>query len=91
MAAVFVTGSAASVLWQGLRLRRVAQLELRLDRAIIGKLMSSAIPFLAYWVLGSLYYRLDTILLSKLGGATELAGTGPRTACSIPWSFCPAS
>ena len=76
MAAVFVTGSAASVLWQGLCLRRVARIELRLDRAVIGKLVRNAIPFFAYWVMGSLYYRLDTILLSKLGGAAELGWYG---------------
>ncbi|MEO5952244.1 MAG: flippase, partial [Chloroflexia bacterium] len=76
MAAVFVTGSLASVIWQSLYLRRVAQIELRLDRAVMGALLRSAIPFFAYWVLGSLYYRLDTILLSKLAGASELGWYG---------------
>lgn len=76
MAAVFVTGAAASALWQGLCLRRVARIELRLDRAVMGTLVRSAIPFFAYWVLGSLYYRLDTILLSKLTGAAVLGWYG---------------
>jgi O-antigen/teichoic acid export membrane protein len=66
MAGVFVVGSAASVLWQGLSLRRVVRIEPRLDRKVMGVLVRNAIPFFAYWVLGSLYYRLDTILLSKL-------------------------
>jgi O-antigen/teichoic acid export membrane protein len=39
-------------------------------------LVRSAIPFFAYWVLGSLYYRLDTILLSKLTGAAVLGWYG---------------
>jgi O-antigen/teichoic acid export membrane protein len=76
MAAVFVIGSAASVLWQGFCLRRVAHVEFKIDRLVIGKLVKSAIPFFAYWVMGSLYYRLDTILLSKLGGAAELGWYG---------------
>lgn len=76
MAAVFVVGSLASALWQGIYLRRVARIKLRLDRAIIGRLVRSAIPFFAYWVMGSLYYRLDTILLSRLGGASELGWYG---------------
>lgn len=76
MAAVFVVGSAASAAMQGLYLRRVAQLELRLDRRVIGTLARNAIPFFAYWVLGSLYYRLDTILLSKLTGAAVLGWYG---------------
>ena len=76
MAAVFVAGAAASALWQGLSLRRVAHIRLRLDRAVIGTLIRSAIPFFAYWVLGSLYYRLDTILLSKLTDETVLGWYG---------------
>jgi O-antigen/teichoic acid export membrane protein len=76
MAAVFVVGAAASALWQGVFLRRVARVELRLDRAVMGTLARSAIPFFAYWVLGSLYYRLDTILLSKLSGETVLGWYG---------------
>ena len=76
MAAVFVAGSAASALWQGLCLRRVARVELRLDRSVIGTLVRNAIPFFAYWVLGSLYYRLDTILLSKLTGPEVLGWYG---------------
>jgi O-antigen/teichoic acid export membrane protein len=76
MAAVFVVGSAAGALWQGIYLRRVAQIELRLDRAVIGVLVRNAIPFFAFWVLGSLYYRLDTILLSKLTSAAVLGWYG---------------
>jgi O-antigen/teichoic acid export membrane protein len=76
MAAVFVAGAAASALWQGLSLRRVARVELRIDRRVIGTLVRGAIPFFAYWVLGSLYYRLDTILLSKLTGAEVLGWYG---------------
>ncbi len=76
MAAVFVAGSAASATMQGLCLRRVARIELRLDRRIIGTLLRNALPFFAYWVLGSLYYRLDTILLSKLTGAAVLGWYG---------------
>lgn len=76
MAGVFVAGSAASALWQALCLRRVARIELRLDRRVIRTLARSAIPFFAYWVLGSLYYRLDTILLSKLTGPEVLGWYG---------------
>jgi O-antigen/teichoic acid export membrane protein len=76
MAAVFVAGAAASALWQGLCLRRVAHIKLQIDRAVMGTLIRSAIPFFAYWVLGSLYYRLDTILLSKLTDETVLGWYG---------------
>ena len=76
MAAVFVIGAGASALWQALCLRRVARIEWRLDRAVITTLVRSALPFFAYWVLGSLYYRLDTILLSKLTDETVLGWYG---------------
>ena len=76
MAAVFVAGSAAGAAIQSIYLRRVARIELRLDRAIITTLVRNAIPFFAFWVLGSLYYRLDTILLSKLTGAAVLGWYG---------------
>jgi O-antigen/teichoic acid export membrane protein len=76
MAVVFVTGSAAGALWQGLYLRRMVRIELCLDRAVMGTLVRNAIPFFAFWVLGSLYYRLDTILLSKLTSAAVLGWYG---------------
>jgi O-antigen/teichoic acid export membrane protein len=76
MAAVFVAGAAAGALWQGMYLQRVARIELRLNRAVIGALVRNAIPFFAFWVLGSLYYRLDTILLSKLTDAAVLGWYG---------------
>jgi O-antigen/teichoic acid export membrane protein len=76
MAAVFVAGAGASAAWQGLFLRRVARIDLRLDRRVLRALALGAIPFLAYWVLGTLYYRLDTILLSKLTGPDVLGWYG---------------
>lgn len=76
MAAVFVVGSAASALMQAVFLRKVARIELRLDRSVMLILARNAIPFFAYWVLGSLYYRLDTILLSKLTSAEVLGWYG---------------
>lgn len=76
MAAVFVVGSAASALWQGIFLQRVASARLRLDRSVISTLVRNAIPFFAFWVLGSLYYRLDTILLSKLTTSAVLGWYG---------------
>jgi O-antigen/teichoic acid export membrane protein len=76
MAAVFVIGAAASALWQGLWLRRVANIEWRLNRGVMTTLVRNAIPFFAFWALGSLYYRLDTILLSKLTSAAVLGWYG---------------
>lgn len=76
MAAVFVAGAAVSALVQGIYLGRVARIELRLDRDVLMTLVRNALPFFAFWVLGSLYYRLDTLLLSKLTGAAVLGWYG---------------
>lgn len=76
MAVVFVVGSIASALWQAAYLRRIVPIRLHLDRQVLLTLVRNAIPFFAYWVLGSLYYRLDTILLSKMTGAAVLGWYG---------------
>ena len=56
--------------------RRAARIAIRPDRGIVRTLARGALPFFAYWVLGSLYFRLDTVLLSKLADAATL---GMRT------------
>jgi O-antigen/teichoic acid export membrane protein len=38
----------------------------RLDIRLVRTLAAGALPFFLYWVLGSIYFRIDTVLLSKL-------------------------
>lgn len=64
MAYVLLVGSAANALWQAINGFRLQGLHLTFDKQLLGKLIQSSIPFLAYGVLGVIYYRLDTVLLS---------------------------
>lgn len=72
MAAVFVVGSALSVVWKALFLRRIVRISLTLDRLAIRTLIVGALPFFLYWALGAVYYRIDVVLLSKLADDTAV-------------------
>ncbi|MBO0777494.1 MAG: polysaccharide biosynthesis C-terminal domain-containing protein [Ktedonobacteraceae bacterium] len=64
MACVLLAGSSANALWQAINCFRLQGLHLTFDRRLLSELVRSSIPFLAYGVLGVIYYRLDTVLLS---------------------------
>jgi len=64
MALVLLGGSLVSTLWQGFWFFRLVGVGFTLDRALIRELLRGSIPFLTYGVLGVIYYRLDTVLLS---------------------------
>src|SRR5207247_4355781 len=51
-----------------------------IDRTLIRGLISSSIPFLTYGVLGVIYYRMDTVLLSLManGAVVGWYGAGYR-------------
>jgi O-antigen/teichoic acid export membrane protein len=66
MSAVFVGGAAVNVALQAAFLRRVVSLERTLAWSRIVALVKGALPFLLYWVLGAIYYRIDIVLLAKL-------------------------
>ena len=66
VATVMVIGSAAAGIWKALMLGRVVSGPWRPDRATARALLGGAGPFLLYAILGSVYYRVDSILLSKL-------------------------
>lgn len=66
MAFVLLGGSLANSLWQSAWFFRLVGIHLRLDRAVMRNLLHTGIPFLLYGVLGVIYYRLDTVLLSLM-------------------------
>ena len=73
VAAAFVAGATLNTAWQAFHLRRRLALNGAVDRRTISLLVRGAVPFLAYWVLGAVYYRIDIVLLSKLS-APEVVG-----------------
>ncbi|MDP9372608.1 MAG: oligosaccharide flippase family protein [Chloroflexota bacterium] len=77
VAAVFVAGGAVSLAWNLLFLHKVLPADWRsaatpaavlrmLDLRTMRMLAAGGVPFLLYAALGSVYFRVDVVLLSKL-------------------------
>ncbi len=76
MVAVFVLGAVANLIWQAARLRRVTTARLIIDVGAMRALIRGALPFLLYWVVGAIYYRIDVVVLSKLTDSTVVGWYG---------------
>jgi O-antigen/teichoic acid export membrane protein len=64
MACILLGGSLINALWQAISAFRLLGIHLSVDLVLVRGLLLTSIPFLAYGVLGVIYYRIDTILLS---------------------------
>lgn len=64
MACVLLGGSLINALWQAIWAFRLLGIRLSVDLVLVRGLLLTSIPFLVYGVLGVIYYRIDTILLS---------------------------
>ncbi len=73
MAFVLLGGSFTNATWQAIWFFRREGLHLSLDKTMMRSLILTAIPFLIYGVLGVIYYRIDTILLSLMA-STDVVG-----------------
>jgi O-antigen/teichoic acid export membrane protein len=66
MAYILLGGSFISACWQAICAFRLLGIPRNIDFALIGRLLRTSIPFLVYGVLGVIYYRIDTVLLSLM-------------------------
>ncbi len=66
MALVLLGGSLASGTWQAIWFFRLVGTRFTIDWTLMRGLVRTSIPFLTYGVLGVIYYRLDTVLLSLM-------------------------
>lgn len=66
MASILLGGSLISGIWQAIYFYRMVGTGFIIDRSVIRSLLRTSIPFLAYGMMGVLYYRLDVILLSLM-------------------------
>jgi O-antigen/teichoic acid export membrane protein len=73
MAFVLLGGSLIDVMWVALWFFRLEGWHVVIDKTIIHKLLHTSIPFIVYGVLGVIYYRIDTIMLSLMTN-TEVVG-----------------
>jgi O-antigen/teichoic acid export membrane protein len=66
MALVLLGGSCINMLWQAIWSFRLVGIKLSIDWVLIRNLVRTSIPFLVYGVIGVIYYRIDTVLLSLM-------------------------
>ncbi len=64
MAFVLLGGSVISMIWQATWFFRLVGLHFAFDTDLIRQLLRTSIPFMIYGILGVIYYRVDTFLLS---------------------------
>lgn len=89
MAFVLLGGSIANGIWQAIWVFRLQGFGFVLDKSIIRELMHKSIPFIAFGIMGVLYYRVDTVLLSLMTNDNVVGwyGAGYRlfdTLCFLP-------
>ena len=73
MALVLLGGSLINAAWQAAWFGRLVGFRLSINWMVMRGLVRTSIPFLAYGVLGVIYYRIDTVLLSLFTN-TEVVG-----------------
>lgn len=76
MACVLLGGSIAGAIWQASWFFRLVGVRFAIDWALIRGLIRTSIPFVAYGVLGVIYYRIDTVLLSLMTNAAVVGWYG---------------
>ena len=76
MACILLGGSLTSALWQAIWAFRLLGIGFSVDQALMRELLRTSIPFLTYGVLGVIYYRIDTILLSFMASTAVVGWYG---------------
>jgi O-antigen/teichoic acid export membrane protein len=76
VAAAMVIGSALGALWKAKFISTVAPVAWDPRASTIKALLRGAVPFFLYAILGSVYYRADTVILSKLTDAVVVGWYG---------------
>jgi len=76
MAFVLLGGSLASTIWLAVWFFRYVRIDFATDLPLIRQLIRTSVPFLIYGVLGIIYYRIDTVLLSLMTNAAVVGWYG---------------
>ncbi len=76
MALVLLGGSLLDLAWQSCWFFRLTGLEVAVSKKILRRLIHGSIPFVVYGVLGVLYYRIDTVLLSLMTNSAVVGWYG---------------
>ena len=76
MAFVLLGGSLIDVIWVAFWFFRLEGWHVVFSQEVLRKLLRSSIPFIVYGVLGVIYYRIDTVLLSLMTNAAVVGWYG---------------
>lgn len=76
MALVLMAGSFIDATWQGFWCLRKVGIRFEVERQVLLSLLKTSLPFLIYGVLGVIYYRIDTVMLSLMTNDTIVGWYG---------------
>ncbi len=76
MAYVLLGSSCANMLWQSAWVLRLVGIPYVIDVPLGRELLRKSIPFILYGVLGVIYYRVDTVLLSLMTNSAVVGWYG---------------
>ena len=76
MAWILLSGSCVSMLWQSFWVLRLVGIPYIFDFPLARKLVKTSIPFILYGALAVIYYRIDTVLLSKMASEEVIGWYG---------------
>jgi O-antigen/teichoic acid export membrane protein len=76
MAFVILGGSVTNTLWQAAWFFHLVGMRMAVSKATFLKLLKGSIPFLAYGILGVIYYRIDTVMLSLMATTAAIGWYG---------------
>lgn len=76
MALILLGSSCVSMLWQSAWVLRLVGIPSSINVALARELIRKSIPFLIYGILGVIYYRIDTIMLSLAASAAVVGWYG---------------
>jgi O-antigen/teichoic acid export membrane protein/acetyltransferase-like isoleucine patch superfamily enzyme len=89
MAAILLVAAGCNAVWQAAWFFRFSGVHFGLDFAHARSLVVAGLPFLMYGVLGVIYYRIDTVLLSLMTSTAVVGWYGAAyrlfdTLCFLP-------
>jgi len=90
MACVLLGGSIVSAIWQASWFFRLVGAGFAFDWALIRGLVRTSIPFVVYGVLGVIYYRIDTVLLSLMTNTAVVGWYGAGYRLFDTLNFLPS-
>jgi O-antigen/teichoic acid export membrane protein len=90
IAAVMVIGDAVGAIWKAVFLPKVARVTWTLTPGAFRVLLVGAPPFILYAIFGALYFRIDTVLLSKLTDSVVVGWYGAAYRLFDTMVFLPA-